>query len=72
MMSGPVFGMHIRGERAVTGMRLLAGATKFEDALPGSIRGDYATGTVNNLIHCSHTAENAQIEMKRFFGTIVL
>ena len=26
MMSGPVFGMHVRGENAVLGMRILAGS----------------------------------------------
>jgi len=71
-MSGPVFGMQVRGENAVQGMRILAGATKFEDALPGTIRGDFATSTVSNLIHCSHTAEIAQVEMKRFFNTYVM
>ena len=68
MLSGPVFGMIVRGENAVLGMRLLAGATKFEDAQPGSIRGDYALSTINNLIHCSHTVEIGEREIKRFFG----
>lgn len=69
MLSGPVFGMIVRGENAVLGMRILAGATMFEEALPGSIRGDYASSTVNNLIHCSHTVEIGDTEIKRFFGT---
>lgn len=69
MLSGPVFGMIVRGENVVLGMRLLVGATKFEDALPGSIRGDYAQSTINNLIHCSHTVEIGEVEIKRFFGT---
>jgi len=72
MMSGPVFGMIVRGENAVLGMRILVGATKFEDALPGSIRGDYALSTINNLIHCSHTVEIAETEIKRFFGARAL
>jgi nucleoside-diphosphate kinase len=72
MMTGPVFGLNIKGENAVTGMRILVGATLYEDAQPGSIRGDYATSTVNNLIHCSRTAEIAAVEIKRFFGTYVM
>jgi nucleoside-diphosphate kinase len=68
MLSGPVFGMIVRGENAVLGMRLLVGATKFEDAVPGSIRGDYAMSTINNMIHCSDSVETGDVEIKRFFG----
>jgi nucleoside-diphosphate kinase len=68
MMSGPVFGMIVRGENVVLGMDILTGATMFEDAQPGSIRGDYALSTINNLIHCSHTVEIGETEIKRFFG----
>lgn len=68
MLSGPVFGMIVRGENAVLGMRILAGATKFEDMQAGSIRGDYALSTVNNLIHCSDSVENGETEIKRFFS----
>ncbi|WP_312355792.1 nucleoside-diphosphate kinase, partial [Aminipila sp.] len=40
MMSGPVWAMIVEGDNAVQGIRMLMGATKFEDALPGTIRGD--------------------------------
>ncbi len=68
MLSGPVMGIIVRGENAVMGMRTLVGATMIEDAQAGTIRGDYALSTVNNLIHCSHTAELGQVEIRRFFG----
>lgn len=68
MTSGPVLAMIVEGENAVAGMRQLMGATKFEDALAGTIRGDYATSTTENLIHGSDSVENAEIEIKRFFG----
>ena len=68
MMSGPVMGIIVRGENAVAGMRTVVGATMIEDALAGTIRGDFAQSTVNNLIHCSHTAEIGEVEIKRFFG----
>lgn len=32
MTSGPVFGMIVEGENAVQGMRIIMGATKFEEA----------------------------------------
>lgn len=68
MTSGPVFAMIVEGENAVKGMRIIMGATKFEEAAAGTIRGDYATSTSENLIHGSDSLENAEIEIKRFFG----
>ena len=68
MTSGPVFAMIVEGENAVKGMRILMGPTKFEDGIAGTIRGDYATSTSKNIIHGSDSVENADIEIKRFFG----
>lgn len=68
MMSGPVWGLIVEGENVVQGMRLLIGATKFEEALAGTIRGDFAKSTTENVIHGSDSPENAEIEIKRFFG----
>jgi nucleoside-diphosphate kinase len=68
MMSGPVLGMIVEGENAVAGMRILMGATKFEEAAAGTIRGDYAMSTGENIIHGSDSVENAESEIKRFFG----
>lgn len=68
MMSGPVVGMIVEGDDIVEGMRSLMGPTKWYEALPGTIRGDYACNTMCNLVHGSDTAENAEIEIKRFFG----
>jgi nucleoside-diphosphate kinase len=68
MMSGPVWGMIVEGENVIQGMRMLMGATKFEDALPGTIRGDFAKSTTENVIHGSDSPETAEIEIKRFFG----
>ncbi|MDF2654602.1 MAG: nucleoside-diphosphate kinase [Bacillota bacterium] len=67
MMSGPVWAMIVEGENAVKGMRTLIGATKFEDALAGTIRGDFAGSTTKNIIHGADSPENAEIEIRRFF-----
>ena len=67
MTSGPVLAMIVEGPDVVLGMRILMGATKFEEAAPGTIRGDYAFCTTENLIHGSDIVENAEIEIKRFF-----
>nr|WP_315024484.1 nucleoside-diphosphate kinase [uncultured Aminipila sp.] len=68
MMSGPVWAMIVEGENVVQGIRILMGATKFENAIPGTIRGDFASSTTENVIHGSDSLENAEIEIKRFFG----
>ena len=67
MISGPVLAMIVEGENVVQGVRILMGATKFEDAKPGTIRGDFAMTTTQNLIHSADTLENAEIEINRFF-----
>ena len=67
MTSGPVLAMIVEGPDVVQGMRILMGATKWEEAAPGTIRGDYAFCTTENLIHGSDSVENAVIEIKRFF-----
>ena len=68
MTSGPVLAMIVEGDNAVKGMRIIMGATKFEEAAAGTIRGDYACCTSENHIHGSDSVENAEIEIKRFFG----
>ena len=68
MTSGPVLAMVVEGENAIRGMRILMGATKYEEAAAGTIRGDLATSTTENIIHGSDSPENAEIEIARFFG----
>ncbi|NLL63893.1 MAG: nucleoside-diphosphate kinase [Ruminococcaceae bacterium] len=68
MTSGPVVAMIVEGENAVFGMRSIMGPTKYEENTGGTIRGDFATSTSFNIIHGSDSVENAEIEIKRFFG----
>lgn len=68
MTSGPVVKMVVSGMGAVAKMRKLMGATDPQDALPGTIRGDFATDVNANVIHGSDSLENAAIEIVRFFG----
>ena len=68
MMSGPVLAMIVEGENAIAGMRILMGATKFEEATAGTIRGDFAMSTGENVIHGSDSKETAAAEIKRFFS----
>ena len=60
--------MIVEGKYAISGMRKLMGKTKYQDAEPGTIRGDFAESTTRNIIHGSDSEENAKIEIRRFFG----
>ena len=66
--SGPVVAMVVSGDDAVGLLRKLCGATKVEDALPGTIRGDYADHTRTNVIHASDGVESAKREISLFFS----
>jgi len=68
MTSGPVVGMIVEGDSVIEGMRTLMGPTKWFEAMPGTIRGDFAFNTTSNLIHGSDSVESADEEIKRFFG----
>ena len=65
--SGPVLAMAVEGEGAIARVRALCGATKVEEALPGTIRGDFALSTGSNVIHASDSAASAERELGLFF-----
>ncbi|MER8100637.1 nucleoside-diphosphate kinase [Kitasatospora sp. NPDC059811] len=67
MTSGPSIALIVEGEEVVRGIRMLAGATNPLEAGAGTIRGDYATITRENLIHASDSPESAEREIKIFF-----
>lgn len=67
MTSAPVVAMVLAGSDVVKTVRNLTGATNPSDALPGSIRGDFALTIDANIIHASDSRETAAIEVKRFF-----
>ncbi len=67
--SGPVIAFIVGGDDAVTVLRKLCGATKVEDALPGTIRGDFAEHTGKNIIHASDSVESAKREIGLFFNS---
>lgn len=66
MKGSPVAVICAEGRNAVAAVRLISGVTKGYEADAGTIRGDLSMG-VCNVVHCSDTVENAQIEVKRFF-----
>lgn len=58
----------IEGPDVVEHVRNMLGKTNALEAAPGTIRGDYAFATTQNLMHASDSLENAQVEIKRFFS----
>ncbi|CQR56878.1 nucleoside-diphosphate kinase [Paenibacillus riograndensis] len=66
--SGPVFAMVWEGDDVIALSRLMIGKTKVGEALPGTIRGDYASHTPLNLIHGSDSPESAAREIANFFA----
>ncbi|OEJ31988.1 nucleoside-diphosphate kinase [Streptomyces subrutilus] len=70
MAGGPVVALVVEGERAIEGVRRLAGPTDPIAAAPGSIRGDFGTIVRENLIHASDSEESAERELKLFFPAL--
>lgn len=77
LSSGPVFAMLLEGSGAVLLVRKIIGNTFPSDALPGTIRGDFAMDSsyesnvqkraTENLIHASGNVEEAEFEKKLWF-----
>ncbi len=65
--SGPVAAMVVCGENAIKAVRGMMGATNPLDAVPGSIRGDYALTMSQNIVHGSDGEESAKSEIENFF-----
>ncbi|HSA53783.1 MAG TPA: nucleoside-diphosphate kinase [Yinghuangia sp.] len=67
MTSAPSVAIVVEGERVIEAFRTLAGATDPIKAAPGTIRGDLATVTQQNIVHGSDSPESAAREIKNFF-----
>lgn len=65
--SGPVFAMVWEGDNIISLSRTLIGKTNVQEALPGTIRGDFALHTNRNLIHGADSPESAAREIGNFF-----
>jgi nucleoside-diphosphate kinase len=65
--SGPLVAMVLAGSDAVTAARQVIGATNPLEAATGSIRGDFAVQTGQNLVHGSDSPDSAARESALFF-----
>lgn len=68
MTSGPVFAMVWEGNDIINLSRIMMGSTDPNKAIPGTIRGDFATLVNRNVIHGSDSPENAEREIQLFFN----
>lgn len=78
LREGPIIALVIEGPHAIELVRKMVGSTEPRQALPGTIRGDFASiesysladtkkRVLRNLIHASDTLENAKKEIKVWF-----
>lgn len=67
MSSLPVICMALQGDDIVAKVRDLLGPTDSKKAAKGTIRGDYGTDMMTNVVHASDSDENAKLELVRFF-----
>ncbi|KKT19875.1 MAG: Nucleoside diphosphate kinase [Candidatus Nomurabacteria bacterium GW2011_GWF2_43_8] len=78
MLSAPLVKMVVQGTHAVDVVRKIAGDTLPYKADMGTIRGDFSIDSpalankekraVMNIMHCSETPEEAEHEIKHWFG----
>lgn len=67
MITGPVMVQVLAGEAAISKNREVMGATNPAEALPGTIRADFATSIEENAVHGSDCSANAKQEITFFF-----
>lgn len=68
IMSSPVVAMVLEAPDAIAQLRSVVGATRPNEATPGTIRGDFGVDISNNLVHASDSPENAEFEIGVYFS----
>ncbi len=65
--TGPTVQMVWEGLNAIAVVRKLNGATNSQEAVHGTIRGDFGLTVQNNIVHASDKAETAEREIALYF-----
>jgi nucleoside-diphosphate kinase len=65
--SSPLVAAAVEGPNAIAVVRAMVGATRPHEAAPGTIRGDFALETAQNLVHASDGQETAASELALWF-----
>jgi len=68
IISSPLVAMALEGPNAIAVVRSMVGVTRPHEAAPGTIRGDFALETAQNLIHASDGSETAVAELALWFA----
>lgn len=70
MSEGPIVVMVVEGESTINKVREIMGATNPKDAVPGTIRSDFASDIEHNIVHGSDSKESASYEIPFFFSSL--
>ncbi len=68
MSSRTVIFVALQGENVIARVRELLGPTDSTKAPAGTIRGDFGTDMMRNVVHASDGPDTAAAELKRFFS----
>jgi len=66
--SAPLVALALEGPNAIAVVRAINGATRPHEAAPGTIRGDFALETAQNIVHASDGPEAAATELELWFA----
>ena len=67
MTARPLVAVALEGPNVIAIVRAMVGATRPNEAAPGTIRGDFALETAQNLVHASDGPETAAAELDLWF-----
>jgi nucleoside-diphosphate kinase len=67
IVSAPLVAAAFDGPNAIAVVRAINGATRPHEASPGTIRGDFALETAQNIVHASDSPEAAASELALWF-----
>ena len=65
--SSPLVALALQGPNAIAVVRAINGATRPHEAAPGTIRGDFALETAQNIVHASDGPDAAETELGLWF-----
>ena len=66
--SAPLVALALDGPNAIVVVRAINGATRPHEAAPGTVRGDFALETAQNIVHASDSPDAATEELGLWFG----
>jgi nucleoside-diphosphate kinase len=68
IISAPLVALALDGPNAIAVVRAINGATRPHEASPGTVRGDFALETAQNIVHASDGPETAVDELALWFS----